>query len=222
MGPSSHMSDHSTNETLSRKEREKRARQQDILKAARELFTAKGFRDTTLEEIAQKAEFGKGTLYNYFSSKDEIFHAIIDQAIEDSIAMARECAAEPGDARSRFSSYATKTMRFIRENGELLHVIFQELHGVRKSEHTKLKDILDRSKTVTATMGAVLQVDMDKGLLVRGDPARYVSLLDDMVRGYAGKQVILRGGLTDEEIGNAANLIVALLFDGITVRNNKG
>jgi TetR/AcrR family transcriptional regulator, repressor of fatR-cypB operon len=216
------MNEHNSQESLTRKEREKRARQQDILKAARELFTAKGFRDTTLDEIAQKAEFGKGTLYNYFSSKDEIFHAIIDQAIEDSITMARECAAEPGDARSRFTSYARKTMQFIRENGELLHVIFQELHGARKMEHTRLKDILDRSRTVTGTMGAVLRHDMDKGLLVQGDPARYVSLLDDMVRGFASKQVILQGGLSDEEIDHAADLIVSLLFDGITVRNSKG
>ena len=59
------MNEHSTQDSLSRKEREKRARQQDILKAARELIATKGFRDTTLDEIAQKAEFGKGMLQNF-------------------------------------------------------------------------------------------------------------------------------------------------------------
>ena len=83
------MSEHTTQATLTRREREKLARQQDIVNAALELFAAKGFRDTTLDEIAQKAEFGKGTLYNYFASKEDIFHAIIDQAINDSISIAR-------------------------------------------------------------------------------------------------------------------------------------
>ncbi|MBK7257414.1 MAG: helix-turn-helix transcriptional regulator [Ignavibacteriae bacterium] len=92
------MSEHPTQETLSRKEREKRARQQDILKAARELIATKGFRDTTLDEIAQKAEFGKGTLYNYFASKEDIFHAIIDQAIE--IRSPRRVSVRPGPATS--------------------------------------------------------------------------------------------------------------------------
>lgn len=216
------MSEHITQATLTRREREKRARQQDIVKAALELFAAKGFRDTTLDEIAQKAEFGKGTLYNYFASKEDIFHAIIDKAIEDSITIARACAAEPGSTRSRITAYARNMMRYIRENGELLHVIFQELHGRRQSDQARIIEILDRSRVVTGTIAALLQEDIDRGVLIQGDPAKYISLLDDMLRGYASKQMFLGGGLTDAEIDGAADTIVGVLFDGITARNSRG
>lgn len=68
---------------LSRKEREKQLRQREILSSARELFLQKGYHNTTLEEIAQHAEFGKGTIYNYFSSKEELFYGILDDLIDE-------------------------------------------------------------------------------------------------------------------------------------------
>lgn len=46
--------------------------------AAVGIFAKKGYRDTTLDEIAITSEFGKGTIYNYFKSKEEIYFAIID------------------------------------------------------------------------------------------------------------------------------------------------
>ena len=47
--------------------------------AAVSIFAKKGYRDTTLDEIAITSEFGKGTIYNYFKSKEEIYSAIIDE-----------------------------------------------------------------------------------------------------------------------------------------------
>jgi AcrR family transcriptional regulator len=91
----------SATESLSRRDREKRTREQEILKAARELFVSKGFRETTLEEIAHHAEFGKGTLYNYFASKEELFFGITEQVIEETLAIARESVAGPGSAREK-------------------------------------------------------------------------------------------------------------------------
>ncbi|NNE70602.1 MAG: helix-turn-helix transcriptional regulator, partial [Rhodothermales bacterium] len=48
----------------SRRERERLARRREILDAARTVFAERGFVGATLEEIASRAEFGKGTLYN--------------------------------------------------------------------------------------------------------------------------------------------------------------
>ncbi len=56
-----------------RKDREKTLRRQQILNAAKELFLIKGFRSTTMEEIAQKAELSPATIYLYFKNKDELY-----------------------------------------------------------------------------------------------------------------------------------------------------
>ncbi len=59
-----------------RREREKQHRRNSILEAARHLFFEKGYR-TTMDEIAERAELSKGTLYLYFKSKDELYVSVI-------------------------------------------------------------------------------------------------------------------------------------------------
>ena len=52
---------------------EKANKRELILAAAREIFGEKGYHSTTSEEIAKRAGVGKGTIYQYFDSKQEIF-----------------------------------------------------------------------------------------------------------------------------------------------------
>ena len=59
-----------------RREREKLHRRNSILEAARHLFFEKGYR-ATMDEIAERAELSKGTLYLYFKSKDELYVSVI-------------------------------------------------------------------------------------------------------------------------------------------------
>jgi AcrR family transcriptional regulator len=63
--------------TSSRKERERLTRESGILFAAEKLFTSKGFENTTMEEIAKESEFTKRTVYQYFTSKENLFYAVI-------------------------------------------------------------------------------------------------------------------------------------------------
>ncbi len=59
-----------------RKKREKEVRRQQIMVAAKEVFSVKGFAGTTMEDIARKAELSSGTLYLYFKNKDELFASL--------------------------------------------------------------------------------------------------------------------------------------------------
>ncbi len=55
-----------------RKEREKGRRRQQIMIAAKRIFSLKGFNKATMEDIANEAELSPGTLYLYFKNKDEL------------------------------------------------------------------------------------------------------------------------------------------------------
>ncbi|MBZ0310312.1 MAG: TetR/AcrR family transcriptional regulator, partial [Anaerolineae bacterium] len=65
----------------SRRERQKAERRSRIFRAAVEIFAEKGYRSTTMKEIAEAADVGEGTIYSYFSSKDELLMAIIEQVV---------------------------------------------------------------------------------------------------------------------------------------------
>ncbi len=59
-----------------RKEREKESRRQQIMVAAKKVFTEKGFNRATMDDIAHEAELSPGTLYLYFKNKEELYASL--------------------------------------------------------------------------------------------------------------------------------------------------
>ncbi|MCY4060938.1 MAG: helix-turn-helix domain containing protein, partial [Chloroflexi bacterium] len=50
-----------------------------ILDAAMNIFSAKGFHDTKLDEIVAEASISKGSIYFHFPNKEKLFIALVDQ-----------------------------------------------------------------------------------------------------------------------------------------------
>ncbi|MDZ7893081.1 MAG: TetR/AcrR family transcriptional regulator [Rhodoferax sp.] len=70
-----------TAQARAKRERRKDARPGELLEAALELFVEKGFAATRAEEVAKLAGVSKGTLFLYFSSKEELFKAVVRENI---------------------------------------------------------------------------------------------------------------------------------------------
>ncbi len=64
-----------------RKEREKMQRREEIIQAAEKVFFSRGFEKATMDDIAERAELSKGTLYLYFKSKEDLHMAVARRAI---------------------------------------------------------------------------------------------------------------------------------------------
>ena len=62
-----------------RQAKEREVRKDQILESALKVFKTSGLDGTTMDEIAKEADFGKATLYYYFSSKEEIFIELLDR-----------------------------------------------------------------------------------------------------------------------------------------------
>jgi len=62
--------------TYKRKEKEKEQRRKLILDAAQTLFFSKDYDEITIEEIAEKSQLAKGTIYTYFNSKEALYSAV--------------------------------------------------------------------------------------------------------------------------------------------------
>ncbi len=55
----------------------KEEKQRLILDSAQEIFSVQGYGGTTIDEIAEKAQIGKGSVYNYFQNKEQLFFTIV-------------------------------------------------------------------------------------------------------------------------------------------------
>ncbi len=76
-----------------RKEREKTHRKEEILNAAEKVFFEKGLALATMDEIAERAELSKGTLYLYYKSKEDLYMAIICRGHQILLKMFEEAAS---------------------------------------------------------------------------------------------------------------------------------
>lgn len=77
--------------------RRKADRPAEIVQAALQVFAEKGFAAARLEEIAARAGVSKGALYLYFATKEDLFRAVVEQAIAPNIEAVRATiSAHPG------------------------------------------------------------------------------------------------------------------------------
>ena len=75
------MNDRLASRTGRRWTRRKEARPEEITAAALELFVERGFANTRLADVAERAGISKGTLYLYFANKEELFKAVVREAL---------------------------------------------------------------------------------------------------------------------------------------------
>ena len=76
-------------------EEEMLRRRHEIFNASVNLFLTKGFRETSMREIAESANMGKSSLYDYFKTKDDILLWAVEDELLDLTAAAKEIACQP-------------------------------------------------------------------------------------------------------------------------------
>ncbi len=95
------------------------AKRRQIMEGARTVFLSAGFDGASMNDVARTAGVSKGTLYAYFSSKDELFEAIIRgeyaQAVERSCTLAHGC----GDVRTVLTDFGQRLLGRMTEPGTL-------------------------------------------------------------------------------------------------------
>ena len=78
-----------------RRARRKEARPGEIVEAALRLFSDRGFAATKLEDVATAAGIGKGTIYLYFPTKEDLFRAVVRQAVLPNLTAAEALLQNP-------------------------------------------------------------------------------------------------------------------------------
>jgi AcrR family transcriptional regulator len=106
-------------------------RRRVIIDAALALFARKGFRGTTTKEIAEAAGCSEATIFKYFTSKDELYSAILEvkSAIEETLAKAAEAAAK-GDDAGVFRAVGLEALVRTEQDPSLMRLLlFSALEG---------------------------------------------------------------------------------------------
>lgn len=110
------------NPATSRSDRRKAKTRHRIVTAAVDLFRQHGFDATTMEQIAETADIAKGTLYNYFPSKEAIISAYVQQSFEDRHTDRIQQFQQLPDTRTRLTVILRELMKRVQAQPDVFEI----------------------------------------------------------------------------------------------------
>ena len=181
-------------EKISRKEREYLAHREEILSAAGKVFAAKGFFPTTMSDIARQAEFGMGTLYKYFKSKEELYFTLIDEKAEEINRLVKKELSERNSAVERIKKVLQLQFEFIERNRDFFRIYISERSrfewtikdDLGKGLHEKMVSYID-------ILSEVIRHGIKKGEFRSMDPKDLAHAFVGIVNSFVFEWLISRG-----------------------------
>jgi len=119
------MSGTSTSIPSNRRERQSLERRERLFRAALDLFAHKGFAETTVEDITNAADLGKGTFFNYFPSKEHILLAFAEMQLGKLRAAADEARAKNEPTRVFLRSLGARMTQEPIRNPSIIRILLQ-------------------------------------------------------------------------------------------------
>ena len=99
------------------------SKREEILEAASRVFAEKEFHEVLIDNIAALAGVGKGTVYRYFRTKEELYFETILQAFDHLSATLAEAVAQESSPMRRLERIIRESLRFSWERRHLLSLL---------------------------------------------------------------------------------------------------
>lgn len=150
----------SNSNTYSRKEKEKEQRKKDILLAAQTVMQEKGIDGMNMSAIAKEAQLAKGTLYLYFTSKEEILFQLNHQAMRKLLSTFQAFAAEYEAPLDQIANIMRSNLYFAR-NYPLASQLISIIEG--NSNYEQHPELQRASRNISDMVVKVLEKGMADG-----------------------------------------------------------
>ncbi|TKG90089.1 TetR/AcrR family transcriptional regulator [Puteibacter caeruleilacunae] len=119
---------------------------ENILNIAQEIFSKYGYKKTTLDDIANAVRKGKSSLYYYFSSKEDIFQAVIEKEVEILKAELEKVIIKDTSPEQKMKDYILTKLRTFRSLSNLYDVLENDVAEIgfigkikAQSEQTEIR-----------------------------------------------------------------------------------
>jgi AcrR family transcriptional regulator len=157
-----------------------------LLDAAEEVFSRKGFHDTTLKEVAELAEFSVGSVYSFFTNKDDLFRQIFvrrgDEFMDGLAGVLDDEAASPLEVLHRLVDFEVGFFRQQPNFGRLyLHYSSAIMLTTERDVDAYIADNYDEAMRLQA---GLIERGQAAGELRRGDPQVLARLFSGIVSAY--------------------------------------
>jgi len=153
--------------------RRKADRPAEIVQAALAVFAEKGFAAAKLEDIARRAGVSKGAIYLYFETKEDIFRAVVHQAIAPNIgAVKAMAAAHPGPLAGLLRSVTAHIANVVSHTplGGVLKMVVGEARNFPEIARVWHDELVSQA---LGAMSEAIAAAQARGEVKPGDPRTY-------------------------------------------------
>ena len=144
----------------SRVERRKEKTRKALLAVTLKLFREKGIYWTTIEDITERADIGKGTFYQYFQTKEDLLEVLLSQGLEALLARTREAAQALDPGPQTVNRIIQAQLDFHLEHKEYL-VLFHQVRGLLQLNTDSVRNLRRVYEGYLDRLGTVVQPVFD-------------------------------------------------------------
>lgn len=185
--------------------RGKRKREEQLVAKALELFSNGGYRETSLQEIADRLGIARPLFYYYFETKEDLLWRIIGHLGDELLENARPIAESDAPPEEKLQALIETHVRALLSNVDAFRIYFAERHLVKGPRHRRLK----KGETAYQELisGVVLE-GQRAGAFRDGDPAVVTRLLIGMANSVT-RWYSASGSLSIDELSREAAELAA-------------
>ena len=180
-----------------RKEREKERRRQQIMVAAKRVFSDKGFSKATMEDIAQEAELSPGTLYLYFKNKEELYASLSLRILQYLHIRVTHVNKETALSPDQKLSALIEAMYDVYDFDPLIIINMFHLQSsetLKNLSESLLEEIKELSQKSIGAIAKIFKEGMDQGIYIDRHPVALADIFWSMFSGVvlweASKKII--------------------------------
>jgi AcrR family transcriptional regulator len=136
------------------------ARRDEIVETSAHVFAQRGYHATGLSDLCEATGLGKGALYHYIGSKEELLAAIHDRVMDEVMAGAERVAATGGDASAQLSMLGDELLDVIHRYPDHVWVFLHEFPALTGERAEQFRV---RRRAYEARVEAVLEEGIASG-----------------------------------------------------------
>jgi len=182
---------------------------EEILEASTQVFSGKDFHEVLIDEIAGAGGIGKGTVYRYFRTKEDLYQATIEHGLAKLDKVLCEALPQEGSPTERLDRLAREMLAFYWDKRSLLMLLYRDERMVRGRKGL----LRERHDRLAARVREVILEGIERREYRGLDPHTAAELFLGMIRGI---NVFRRDGDTLDEL---VKEIVGVFTKGIARSN---
>jgi len=197
---------------------DKSQRRDEIMAAAKEVFARKGFHETTIADIAKEAGLAYGSVYWYFDSKDELFHALMaveESALRNHVAAALAALGVPAEnvgQEAPLRAAVEATLEYFESDKATVKLLLRDRYALGERFEKHLGGIYER---FIDDIESFIVAAQERGEVVAAPPRMVAYTLAALVGQLAHRRLSTDDDVTAAQV---ADFVVALVLDGLRPR----